>query len=466
MMGAMKSKRSDYVAAPQMSAEEQRRYQVVMQVLAGDVSVTAGAALLGLSRNRFQTLMHRGQRALAAALMPKAAGRPATPDREAQLAQEVTRLRRENQQLRAQAEMSQRLFQLAGEVLRGRRGVMRTPRATKAKADGTDEGDDEPDGVLPTGEDMRRAGLSMHLAAWALGTSASTLRRWRLRSRRGQPRRLRSGPGPKQPPAEALVAKVAAKVRLLRGLVGAESLRRSVPGVSRRQAATIKRATLRELERERISACSHVAVAAPGIIRGFDAMHLGTEYALVSTDGCVPYRTSIAVSEHYDGAAVAQAVERDFADNGAPLVWRADRAKCHDVGEVHEVLDRAVVLLLHGPPHHPGYYGQLERQQREHRAWLAAGDEDDPDAIEAMRQALNAAWRRRTLGWCTAEEIWRARPRLDVDRHELRLEVQERAARLADLLDEAVQPNLAYRLAVEQTLTARGWLRVETGGLR
>lgn len=26
------------------------------------------------------------------------------------------------------------------------------------------------------------------------------------------------------------------------------------------------------------------------------------------------------------------------------------------------------VLVLHGPPHHPRFYGQLERQNREHRA--------------------------------------------------------------------------------------------------
>lgn len=52
---------------------------------------------------------------------------------------------------------------------------------------------------------------------------------------------------------------------------------------------------------------------------------------------------------------------------------------------VAEVLRSHGVLLLHGPPRHLGYYGQLERQSREHRAWLTASGELDP-------RALSDAW--------------------------------------------------------------------------
>jgi transposase InsO family protein len=119
-------------------------------------------------------------------------------------------------------------------------------------------------------------------------------------------------------------------VRELKGLVGAEPLRCSVPGISRRMAALVKRETVAAMERERRHAAQHVSVAAPGIIRGFDQMYVdtldGLRYLLIAADGCVPYRTSIAVTERYDGKAVATALAHDIAQHGAPLVWRQDRA--------------------------------------------------------------------------------------------------------------------------------------------
>src|SRR5262249_3898734 len=158
-------------------------------------------------------------------------------------------------------------------------------------------------------------------------------------------------------------------------------------------------------------------VTEPGVVRGFDQMHVrtteGPHVLLFSADGAVSYRTSVALAEHYDAASVASAVRRDFAANGPPLVWRADRAKSHDAPAVRAVLDDAKVLLLHGPPRHPQYYAQLERQNREHRAWLDALGVLDPDALaveaERMLETLNAAWPRCTLRWRTASAVWRER---------------------------------------------------------
>src|SRR5262249_20196448 len=56
---------------------------------------------------------------------------------------------------------------------------------------------------------------------------------------------------------------------------------------------------------------------------------------------------------------------------GAPLVCRLDRARQHHTAAVLAALRRHGVLILHGPPHCPRYYGPLERQNREHRQWLA-----------------------------------------------------------------------------------------------
>jgi hypothetical protein len=252
------------------------------------------------------------------------------------------------------------------------------------------------------------------------------------------------------------------------GLMGAEALRHSVPGLTRRAAAGIKTDTCRVMERERRKGAQRVTVAEPGILRGFDAMELGGRgpgqgHALIAADGCVPFRTSWVVAPHYDGKAVADILGRDFDAFGAPLVLRLDRATSHDVPAVRDLLDANRVLALHGPPYYARYYGQLERQNREHREWLAASQ--GPVDLDTMMATLNGRWCRGTLGWRTAQELWQARPSIDVDRQALADDVNERAARLRRRLNAAPMPqDLAWRLAVKQTLINRGLLRIVKGG--
>jgi hypothetical protein len=225
------------------------------------------------------------------------------------------------------------------------------------------------------------------------------------------------------------------------------------------------------MEQERKAASRRVVVTAPDVIRGFDAMHLtaapGRPYALVAADAAIPFRTTLRITRRYDGCAVARALTDDFERHGAPLVCRLDRASCHRTAEVLSVLDEFGVLVLHGPPHYPRYYGQLERQNREHRDWLAAADLSDPDLdalLAAMKSALNGSWPRRSLGWCTAEQRWMARPPVAVDRAELRDDVASRAARLlARGVRSAGDPDLHQRLAIEHALAARGLLAVQQG---
>lgn len=156
--------------------------------------------------------------------------------------------------------------------------------------------------------------------------------------------------------------------------------------------------------------------------------------------------------------------------NGAPLVLRLDRARCQQTREVAEVLEHHGVLLLHGPPRHPQYYAQLERQNREHRAILNnCGALDLPQlAAEArrMQQALNTSWPRRGLFWSTPAEVWSRRTPLDdVDRRALKDEVEDRAARMLRQLEvRGEQADLANRLAIEATLTKYGWLIRRGGG--
>lgn len=307
---------------------------------------------------------------------------------------------------------------------------------------------------------MSSVGLAT--AAETVGIDRATLRRWRWRYRRGLDLARRRGPRP-LPVAEPTRRQAVALVCELKGLLGAEALRRSCPGLTRRAAARIKAETRTAMERERRALAARVEIAAPGVLRGFDSMHLGRAgHLLVAADGAVPYRTSWAVVPRYDGTSVARMLADDFALIGAPLVVRFDRAKQHDVAAVRQVLARYGVLALHGPPRMPQYYGQVERQMRDHRPFLDTEDRPASEAVDPMMASLNNSWRRRRLGWRTPGECWRLRTDPVVDRVALRTEVEKKCRTL--VAEHGLKPDLGWRLAVEQALTSRGLLRIKPGG--
>jgi hypothetical protein len=227
------------------------------------------------------------------------------------------------------------------------------------------------------------------------------------------------------------------------------------------------------MERERKAALHRLTITQPGIVRGFDAMHFATTcgplYALIGADGAVPYRTSLKTVTRYDARSVAGALADDLQRSGAPLVLRCDRARAHAAPEVRAVLEAYGVLVLQGPPRYPRFYGQLERQNREHRGWMTAlvpqRLADIESSLYEMVRCVNDLWRRRTLHWQTATEAWNARLRLVVDRTAFREEVHERAHKIAHELNRRRQlTDLAERLAIERTLERMGYLQQQLGG--
>jgi hypothetical protein len=477
-MGKRGKKTPSYTPAPAISPEVAPRVQAVLKVVTGQWTVTQAAAEVGMSRNRFQTLMHRSLEAMLAELGQKPAGRPARPERERELEEEAARLRRENERLQGRVGTIDRLLGVASDMLKGRidatgrQGKKKSSSSTSGTSSRT-EGSNEPED--PDGDahqkledvwELRRLGLRPALAAAVVGVSASTVRRWAAARRSGLPLRHRRGPA-RAVPDPALVTKAVEIVRELHGLVGAVSLSHG-SGLSRRQAAAVKQAEQTRMERERQAAAARVVISTPGIVRGFDQMYVwtrdGWRFPLVSADAAVPYRTSILVAETYDEESVLLALERDLAENGAPLVWRRDRHSAHRTDRVARLLEAHGVVALQGPPHHPRFYGQLERQNRDHRAWLDAtgtlpANELQP-ACDRMRIALNDSWPLRALAWRTPAEVWGSRPTITHDqRDSFQQEVYDRAARLEEHLEH--DNDLAMRLAIEQALTQRGYLRLE-----
>lgn len=310
---------------------------------------------------------------------------------------------------------------------------------------------------------MREANAPVALCASILGVSPSTV------FRHAHPSASRGiSPRAGRVVDEAARRHVCDLVRATHGLMGASSLGKA-SRLPRRVCGQIKRRELREIEIERKALSASVSIASPGIVRGFDAMHLqstaGKAYWLVAADAAVPFRTSIATVASYDAEQVIRALVADFEHHGAPLVLRLDRIACQRTVEVDQLLARYQVLALHGPPRHPRYYGQLERQNREHRGWYATLGVVSPSELtfagEAMRTALNDLWRRPTLDWCTAQEVWERRKPVEVDRVELRHDVVRRTA---SLIASTPDPLRARRIAIESALIERGLLTINPGG--
>lgn len=471
----MSPRQSRYTPTPQVPPQLMPRLAAIIEVLAGLKTVSQAARTLGLSRNHFQSILHRSLLAMVQTITVKSGGRPAKPASLATLEKELRRLKRENARLQSQVDSTQRLLEVAGGLLKGRiRPSARQRRSRKSpgvSGERHEEGEPERRLLLERVREMRRLGVSAQRCAALAGVDAATLRRWCARERHCLPLA-----GERRTPvriAPAAATRAAELVRRLQGLIGMESLRHSVNGLTRRAAAQLKAHTLSTMERERKAALVHLHVTQPGVVRGFDAMHFSTRdgplFALIGADAAVPYRTSLCSARRCDASVVARALQADLERNGVPLVLRLDRARAHEAPIVRALLDAHRVTVLHGPPRYPCYYGQLERQNREHRAWIASlGPQSRASlepCLEEMLACVNVLWRRRTLRWRTASEVWNARPTLTVDRDAFREEVHDRAMHIAHRLKRSAQlADLAERLAIEQTLERMGYLRQELGG--
>ena len=121
------------------------------------------------------------------------------------------------------------------------------------------------------------------------------------------------------------------------------------------------------------------------------------------------------------------------------------------------------------PPRHPRYYGQQERQNREHREWLDAIGPLSPEALltetERMVTGLNDLKPRSTLAWRTPAKLWRGRQEVRLDRQALRDEVAELVAHLKRKEEaRGWAAGFAERLAIERALIEKGFLGLERGG--
>lgn len=459
-----------YEAQPEVPMELRRRFDLIRAVIGRHKTISEAAQELGIARVNMQTLIHRAEAAMLQSLQPRSTGPAPRSPTEKQLQAQVLQLQKQNDKLTKQLQAADEMMMAAGEIIRALRGLppegsrSSSPRSKRSPKTKTSS-DEDPE--RPTQHAILRSALPKlttrsdvgERTARLLGVDVRTLRRWIKRLVDGEPLvKKRGGVMHSGPPESEL--RVRQLVQDLHGLVGAESLARSVHGVSRRRAAIIKNETLSEIERRRQAQCSRVVVTTPGVVRGFDQLYLPDGIALIASDASVPYRTIAKRVDAYDADHVAAVLDEDFRTHGPPLVIRKDRASCHTAEPVASVLRQHRVLLLQGPAYYPQYYGQHERQNREHREWSEWTSAITQSELDRMKNALNECWLRPTLGWRSAAECWAARPILDDDRDELLDEVTRRAERLRA---RNVEDDLAMRLAIEQALTQRGYLQITRG---
>ena len=131
-----------YTPMPAVPPEVAARYQTMVAVLSGELTVSEAARRLGLSRNHFQSLMHRALGSLIQELAAHRSGRPARPEEEKRLREEAEKLRQENERLRQRAETTDQLLEVASGLLRGRiaHGARRERGPKRAGKPSTEEG--------------------------------------------------------------------------------------------------------------------------------------------------------------------------------------------------------------------------------------------------------------------------------------------------------------------------------------
>src|SRR5690349_9905169 len=116
-----KDRPASYKRAPEPPSDPtlRRRYDAIMAVIGQTVTVTAAAESMDMSRNHFQTILHRVIEAMIDAMTPKPAGRPAKPEREAALEAELARVKAELATLQSHTAMMKRMMGALTSIVSG-----------------------------------------------------------------------------------------------------------------------------------------------------------------------------------------------------------------------------------------------------------------------------------------------------------------------------------------------------------
>src|SRR5262249_31839233 len=153
-----------------------------------------------IARVNMQTLVHRAEAALIEVLLPKPSGPTPIPESQKKLEAEVESLRSKNAKLENQLQNMDGLLGVAGNVIRGLRGMPprkhNSPSRAQSPIRASTESEEDPEDPDPAAV-LAEMVMTMHehdaRGARALGIGYSTLRRWLARAANREPLWRRRG---------------------------------------------------------------------------------------------------------------------------------------------------------------------------------------------------------------------------------------------------------------------------------
>jgi transposase-like protein len=169
------SKKKTYTPMPEVPEAVREKFLTVMAVQSGAMTVSDGARKLGMSRNQFQSLMHKAMAGMIDAMTPKSPGRKPLPAEQATLRAEREKLKRENDKLKTQVGTTHQMLEMVADIFNRRIDRATSHRESKPKATKKSANDDTEDDLRALIA-LRQSQLPMPIAAAIIGVSTATAR--------------------------------------------------------------------------------------------------------------------------------------------------------------------------------------------------------------------------------------------------------------------------------------------------
>lgn len=455
---------------PELAKE---RARVVLETIAGRLTIEEACEQLGVGPSRFHAIRREALEGMLEALAPKPRGRPSNEvdPKDARIAALEEALRESRLELRAEQVRTElaltmpqviersaiqrqkkrqagapegvvsgalsaglrasarcRVHELRRRLVRAsarspRRGVagQRARRVAERAARKT---------VVAFARWARRAGVSLRAAARRLGLSMRTLLAWFQGWRRD---RLSWAPRgrPVARSDRATRQAVLAQIRQLGPDTGVDVLRARFPKVARAELRHLLGRYRRALLRRASTVLRRLTWAGAGKVWAADYTQAPApiegryRYVLVARDLATGQQLTARALVCADQDATLETLEALFRRHGRPLVLKTDGGGHFTGDRVRAFLGAQRVLHLVSPPKTPTYNGAIEAGigSLRHKADYLAARAGRParwtiDDLEAARRMANETARPRGPDAPTPQEAWQAREPIDPDQRQ------------------------------------------------
>jgi len=232
------------------------------------------------------------------------------------------------------------------------------------------------------GELMSKYHISLRKLARLIGLVYSTLRRWRTRSRRGQPVLRRPGRRKVEPlDLERFKEEVDRLVHRRKRSLGSGVLHEAFgPSLSRREIDEVIRQARSAFWADKKAHSFRVDWKHPNVAWAMDDTRFAGRSGNIHTVRDLASRFTFApmAGPMPNGEQVAANLDRLFRLHGAPLCLKRDNGSNLNDDAVNEILSQWYVIPLNSPVRCPEYNGAIENAQKD---WDRLLDARDPAVL-------------------------------------------------------------------------------------